>query len=174
MKAEENAFAKQLQMEQRAEDRQFRQEEMAFKREDAMANRQAQAEDRQFKRQESEANFALKHNESTARLAMDQDEQRARRAMEADEVKGAGGMTTRQEIETGVAQQIGQVAQSIAALQENQLQVVEAIQGLFAKQEQTQDALLTAIKRIGAPRNIKRDPKTGRAIGVEILEEAAA
>lgn len=191
MKAQSERLAHQAQQEQTLWDREMakvdrmfdqgeRRERFTFEKNEAAANRAAADEDRRFQREvtvheagEKSQERNLKAGDMQARLQLDQDEQRARRAMEADDVKGAGGMTARQEIETSVASQIGQVADAIASLQQNQMQVAEAIQGLFAKQEQTQDALLAAIKRIGAPRNIKRDPKTGRAIGVEILEDAA-
>lgn len=187
MKAQESEFNRQAAAESAMFDRQSRQEEMAFKREDAMHNRQAASEDRADAREDRKFQRDLAVHESgekakernaksedmRARLTMDQDEQKARRAMEADDVKGEGGMTSRQEIETSVASQIGQVAEAISALQENQLAVVEAIKSLSAKEEETQTALLSALKRMGAPRTIRRDPKSGRAIGVDILEEAS-
>ncbi len=162
MKAQEAEFSRNLSVETAMLDRQAADEDRDFQRRIAMRDADGKDQDRAFQQ-----------DESRARLSMDQEEQRARRAMEADDVKGAGGMTSRQEIETSVASQIGQVADAIAGLQDNQMQVVQAIQTLFDKQEKTEDALLSAIKRLAAPRNIKRDPKTGRALGVEILEDAA-
>jgi hypothetical protein len=181
MKAEENAFSKQVQMEQHQQDRQFRQEEMAFKREDAHANRQAQAEERHFK-----------HRDMEERRSADIRDKEERRELEATFMSEKVGKSTsdlnkkvvdaeaqrqlkdreglRQEV-TGIAEQLLTSNERIA---QQQVMIAEALQGLFAKQEETQNALLTAIKRIAAPRNIKRDPKTGRAIGVEILEEAMA
>lgn len=66
------------------------------------------------------------------------------------------------------------IREEVHSISEQQAMIAQALQGLFAKQEETQNALLMAIKRMGAPRMIKRDPQTNRAIGVEIMEEAAA
>jgi hypothetical protein len=57
---------------------------------------------------------------------------------------------------------------------ETQAMIAEAVQSLRRDVDQTQEIMLAALKRMGAPRRIVKDPKTGKAVGMEILEEAAA
>lgn len=170
----------------------FQQENSRFERQSKQEDRQIAIEDKQIERQYRERELGLKAEDSQHKRR-DMDERRSadiqdkteRREMEASFMAGKVGKATtdlNQKVVDGEAsrqvaardslkQEVHSVAERLA---EQQMMIAQALAGLFERHEQTQGALLAAIKRIGAPRSIRRDPKTGKAIGVEILEEAGA
>ncbi len=170
--AEEN---RRLNAENAMFDRQSRQDEMAFKREDSQLTRQAADEDRQFQRSMAEREFAgkdqerqFKMAEGNARFSMDKDEQQARRAMEGEQLKGEGGLSTKQELESKLAEQIGQLAETLSSLQQNDMVIVKALNEIKGNQDEMADAMTRVVGHMTAPRKVSRDPKTGKAIGVEV------
>lgn len=175
------------------QDAQIKQQQAQEQAEQQQFDRQAQYEDRQFQRESAHAerefkgkDFALRAYESDHKR-QDMDERRAadiqdkteRRELEASfQAEKVGKSTSKlnekvisaeasrqgQERD-GLRSEVHQVAQAIT---EQQAMITEALKSLFVKQDETQSALLSAIKSLAAPRTIKRDPKTGRALGVEL------
>jgi hypothetical protein len=150
-KMEENVFTRQL-----------KEREMTFKSQDMEERRHADIQDKE-ERRALEANFitdkAAKNSQAMDDKALDMASKR--------HMQERAGL--KQEVHS-IAEQILLSNQQIAQQQD---MIASALQGLFSRQEQTQEALMAAIKRMGAPRNIRRDPQTNRIIGVELMEEAA-
>lgn len=185
-----NLQAKQAEMALKQQELEFKRQDMEFKRqqdaEKAMYDRQMQQQ-QQMAQQEQMARdndmrerefgmktqeHALKANDMQSRLAMDQDEQRARRAMEGEKMMGEGGKTARAEIEDSVKLQIQELATQFAtamdSMAQNQAVIVSVLQDIKANQDEVTDAVTQVVGHMTAPRKVQRDPKTNRAIGVEI------
>jgi hypothetical protein len=169
MKAQESEVNRQMTMENAMFDRQSRKEEQYFANEDRQFQR-SMAE-REFAGKEKERSIKLRDTES--RLEMDQNEQMARRAMEADQLKGVDGKTTREAIVDQVESMVQQISEAFGQMSEQQMMIAQALQGISAQQEETNDALTAVVKHMTAPLSVKRDPKTRRAIGVERGENSA-
>lgn len=175
IKMQELSFKK----ESAAFDMGVKQQDVAMRIDEAQANRASQDDDRQFQRQVALEDIQgkrqdreLKTHETQSRLAMDRDEQQARRSLEGEQMKGEGGKTAKAEIEDSVAQQITELASQFAAsmreLSANQVQIVSVLQEIRGNQDEMTDAVTAVVGHMTAPRKVSRDPKTGRAMGVEI------
>lgn len=162
--ASQQAEEKQFQRESAHADREFKGKELALrayesdhKRHDMDERRQADIQDK-TERRELEASFqADKVGKSTSALN--------------EKVINAEASRQGQERD-GLRNEVNQVAESIT---KQQAMIAEALKSLLVKQDETQikqdetqNALLSVIKILSAPRTIKRDPKTDRAIGVEL------
>jgi hypothetical protein len=181
MKVEENAFTRQLAAQTAMQDREGKMEERQFQREDREYDRSfrerelgMKSEDAQFKRYDMEE-----------RRKSDIQDKTERRGMEAEFMAGKVGKSTsdlNEKVVSAEAQRQGKerdgLRQEVTSVAEKMLEtqamIAEAVQSLRRDVDQTQEIMLAALKRMGAPRRIVKDPKTGKAVGMEILEEAAA
>lgn len=171
-------------------DLQFKQEEMAFKQREAEQNAQIQREnaardqqmrDAEFqdKRamaahelQSREREFGLKSRESDAKLA-DMEERRksdlATAQIGRDKEMGNAAMGARKEIEAGITGEITTALQQLAgSLDQAFVMVAEAVTAMAEQQAASTDTLATMAGYMMAPREIERDPKTNRPIGVKV------
>jgi hypothetical protein len=181
MKVEENAFTRQLAAQTAIQDREGKMEERQFQREDREYDRSfrerelgMKSEDAQFKRYDMEE-----------RRKSDIQDKTERRGMEAEFMAGKVGKSTsdlNEKVVSAEAQRQGKerdgLRQEVTSVAEKMLEtqamIAEAVQSLRRDVDQTQEIMLAALKRMGAPRRIVKDPKTGKAVGMEIIEEAAA
>lgn len=171
-------------------DLQFKQEEMAFKQREAEQNaaiqrenaaRDQQMRDAEFqdKRamaahelQSKEREFGLKSRESDAKLR-DMDERRASDMATAkqarDKESGNAALSAREEIETGVTGTITTALSQLASsLDQAFVGLAEAVTAMAEQQAASTDTLATMAGYMMAPREIERDPKTNRPIGVKV------
>lgn len=188
LKAQDQQMSRVMAAEQANNDR----EDRAFERQAKAEDRETSREDRQYERQHQEREFALK-GEEVAFKRQDMDERRhadiqdktERRELEAGFVADKVGKSTSEMNERvvgaeaqrqlkerdGLRREVTSLAEKIL---EQQALITEVLQDLRRDVDQTQDVMLTAIKRMSAPRRIVKDPKTGKTIGMEIVEEVAA
>lgn len=171
-------------------DLQFKQEEMAFKKQEAEQNailqrenaaREQQMRDAEFqdKRamaahelQAKEREFGLRAKESDAKL-VDMEERRksdiATAQIGRDKEMGNAAMGARKEIETGITGEITTALSQLAgSLDQAFVGLAEAVTAMAEQQAATTDTLATMAGYMMAPREIERDPKTNRPIGVKV------
>jgi hypothetical protein len=128
-------------------------------REAAMIEREAAQEDRLFDQELKERDAAGKEQERAAKVMGG-----------AASATSAGGGSAPKAANMGSFLQglAKQVSQAVAAeMSEQQMMIAKALQGIAQQQDETTEALTAVVGHITAPVNVKRDPRTRRAIGVE-------
>ena len=133
-----------------------RAEERGFKQRDMDERRQADIQDKEFRRE------------------VETDVLRTRAGKQGDVIDDKAFEARRSQVEENVSAQIDELSQQFAAsmqdLQSNQMQIAQILQAIKADQDEMTDAVTAVVGHMAAPRKVKRDPATGRAVGVEVGE----
>jgi len=125
-------------------------------REAAMIEREAAQEDRLFDQELKERDAAGKEQE------------RAAKAIGTAASANGGSAPKAANMGSFLQGLAKQVSQAVAEqMSEQQMMIAKALQGIAQQQDETTEALTAVVGHITAPVNVKRDPRTRRAIGVE-------
>lgn len=114
--------------------------------------------------QSKEREFGLRAKESDAKLR-DMDERRASDIATAELERGEKTGKVRKDVDSETVPALQQLANS---LDQAFVMVAEAITAMAEQQSATTDTLATMAGYMMAPREIERDPKTNRPIGVKV------